>query len=126
MINLCLVVGTNALGEVPKLAAHEIEDALASGSRRFQSLRGNAHAAEESLERLAEVGIDGLERFGEFLAADLVDFLDGLLGIADGIDQVLALGAEEIVALLFNLMSRRRVRPAEVFVPPTVTLRAST
>ncbi len=33
---------------------------------------------------------------------------------------------KEIVALLFNLMNRRRVRPAEVFVPPTVTLRAST
>lgn len=32
----------------------------------------------------------------------------------------------EIVALLFNLMSRRRVKPTEVFVPPDVTLRAST
>ena len=29
-----------------------------------------------------------------------VDFLDGLFGIADGIDQVLALRAQEIVALL--------------------------
>lgn len=33
---------------------------------------------------------------------------------------------EEIVGLLFNLMTRRRVKPAEVFVSPTVTLRAST
>jgi LacI family transcriptional regulator len=33
---------------------------------------------------------------------------------------------EEIVALLFNLMNRRRIKPVEVFVPPTVTLRAST
>lgn len=33
---------------------------------------------------------------------------------------------EEIVALLFNLMSRRRVNPVEVFVAPTVTLRGST
>ena len=33
---------------------------------------------------------------------------------------------EEIVGLLFNLMNRRRVNPVEVFVPPTVTLRAST
>jgi LacI family transcriptional regulator len=32
---------------------------------------------------------------------------------------------EEIVALLFNLMTRRRVHPTEVFVPPTVALRAS-
>jgi LacI family transcriptional regulator len=33
---------------------------------------------------------------------------------------------EEIVGLLFNLMSRRRVNPVEVFVPPLVMLRAST
>ncbi|MBI5689338.1 MAG: LacI family DNA-binding transcriptional regulator [Verrucomicrobia bacterium] len=33
---------------------------------------------------------------------------------------------EEIVALLFRLMSRRRESPAEVFVPPEVTLRGST
>jgi hypothetical protein len=32
---------------------------------------------------------------------------------------------EEIVALLFNLMTRRRVHPVEVFVPPAVTRRAS-
>lgn len=32
---------------------------------------------------------------------------------------------EEIVELLFNLMTRRRVRPVEVFVPPEVTRRAS-
>jgi LacI family transcriptional regulator len=31
----------------------------------------------------------------------------------------------EIVTLLFNLMSRRRVKPAEVFVAPTVEIRAS-
>lgn len=33
---------------------------------------------------------------------------------------------EEIVGLLFNLMNRRRVKPTEVFVPPTVTMREST
>jgi LacI family transcriptional regulator len=32
---------------------------------------------------------------------------------------------EEIVALLFNLMNRRRVKPVEVFIPPTVTIRKS-
>jgi LacI family transcriptional regulator len=32
---------------------------------------------------------------------------------------------EEIVTLLFSLMSRRRVKPTEVFVPPTVVLRKS-
>lgn len=36
-------------------------------------------------------------------------------------DQVVA----EVVALLFNLMSRRRVHPTEVFVPPTVARRES-
>lgn len=33
---------------------------------------------------------------------------------------------EEVVTLLFGLMSRRRVKPTEVFVPPTTALRAST
>lgn len=33
---------------------------------------------------------------------------------------------EEVVALLFNLMTRRRVNPTEVFVPPLVARRAST
>jgi LacI family transcriptional regulator len=32
---------------------------------------------------------------------------------------------EEVVALLFNLMSRRRVNPTEVFIPPTVKSRVS-
>lgn len=32
---------------------------------------------------------------------------------------------EEVVTLLFNLMSRRRVNPTEVFVPPTVAKRSS-
>ena len=49
---------------------------------------------------LAEVGVDGLEGLGEFLARDLVDLLNGLLGVADGIDQVLALRAQEFLALL--------------------------
>jgi hypothetical protein len=30
-----------------------------------------------------------------------------------------------VVTLLFNLMSRRRVNPIEVFVPPSVARRAS-
>jgi LacI family transcriptional regulator len=33
---------------------------------------------------------------------------------------------EEIVGLLFDLMSRRRVNPTQIFVPPTVTVRRST
>jgi hypothetical protein len=46
------------------------------------------------------MGVDGFEGFGEFLARNQVDLLNGLLGVADGIDQVLALRAQEIVALL--------------------------
>lgn len=39
---------------------------------------------------------EGLVKFG---VADVVDFLDGLLGVGDGVEQVFALGAEELVAL---------------------------
>ena len=72
-------------------------------SARFV-LVGEAHlaeaAAEERLEHLAEVGVDGFEGLAEALARFDVDFLDGLFGVADGIEQVLALGVQEVVALL--------------------------
>ena len=52
-----------------------------------------------------------------------VDFFDPpLTCVGPSYDTVV----EEIVALLFELMSRRRVRPTEVFVEPVVTARAST
>src|ERR1019366_1152447 len=96
------------------LAAGEQEDVLqALAGRRADDidaaigdvlLVGEAHlagaAAEQRLEPDAEVGVDGFEGLGEFLAGNQVDFLNRLLGVADGIDQVLTLGAEEIVALL--------------------------
>ena len=64
-----------------------------------------------------EIGVDGFEGLGELLARDLVDFLDGLLGIADGIDQVLALRAQEVVALLgfLKLFHGRGVDRAQRF-----------
>ena len=50
------------------------------------------------------------------------DFFDPPLTCVGPVyDQVVA----EIVTLLFNLMSRRRVRPTEVFVAPQVFPRAS-
>ena len=50
------------------------------------------------------------------------DFFDPpLTCVGPDYDQVVT----EIVGLLFNLMSRRRVKPTEVFVPPTVAVRAS-
>jgi len=50
------------------------------------------------------------------------DFFDPPLTCVGPVyDQVVA----EVVGLLFNLMSRRRVHPTEVFIPPTVAQRAS-
>ncbi len=51
-----------------------------------------------------------------------VDFFDPpLTCVGPDYDRVVA----EVVGLLFNLMSRRRVKPVEVFVPPTAAVRAS-
>ena len=63
----------------------------------------------------AEIGVDGLEGLGEFLARNLVDLLDGLLGVANGIDQVLPLRAQEILALLrfLELLHGRRVHRSQ-------------
>ena len=64
---------------------------------------GQAHlaraAAEQRLERLAEILVDALEGLGELLARYHVDIRDGLLGIADGIQQILPLHAQEFLAL---------------------------
>lgn len=50
------------------------------------------------------------------------DFFDPPLTCVGPVyDQVVA----KVVALLFNLMSRRRVHPTEVFIPPTVAQRQS-
>ena len=59
---------------------------------------------------LAEIGVDGVEGLAEFLARNLVDLLNGLLGVADGIDQVLALGGQEVVTLLGILELLERLR----------------
>lgn len=53
---------------------------------------------------------------------DNADFLDpSLTTVGPVYDRVV----EEIVALLFNLMTRRRVKPVEIFVPPATARRAS-
>ena len=64
-----------------------------------------------------EVLVDGVEGLGELLARDQVDLLDGLFGVADGIEQVLPLRAQEVVALLrfLELLERLRVHRAEGF-----------
>jgi LacI family transcriptional regulator len=79
---------------------------------------GAAHAIKErgwSVPRdVAVVGVGDHEH---------ADFFDPpLTCVGPAYDKVV----EEIGALLFNLMNRRRVKPVEVFVPPRVTIREST
>ncbi len=79
---------------------------------------GALHAIKEAGRRVPQdVAVVGV---GDHEHADFFD--PPLTCVGPAYDHVV----EEIVGLLFNLMSRRRVKPAEVFVPPTVTLRAST
>jgi len=78
---------------------------------------GALHALKENGGRVpqdvAVVGVGDSEH---------VDFFDPpLTCVGPDYDRVVA----EIVGLLFNLMSRRRVKPVEVFVPPTAAVRAS-
>ena len=56
-------------------------------------------AAEELGEGDGEVLVDDLEGLVELDAGDVVDLLDGGLGVFDGVEEVLALGFEEGVAL---------------------------
>ncbi|MDO8542291.1 MAG: LacI family DNA-binding transcriptional regulator [Opitutaceae bacterium] len=79
---------------------------------------GALHALKSAGRRVPQdVAVVGV---GDHEHADFFD--PPLTCVGPAYDQVVA----EIVSLLFNLMSRRRVRPVEVFVAPTVTLRAST
>ena len=79
---------------------------------------GAMHALKEAGRRIpVDVAVVGV---GDSETADFFD--PPLTAVGPAYEHVV----EEIVGLLFNLMSRRRVRPVEVFVPPTVTLRAST
>ena len=56
-------------------------------------------AAEQLAERGLEVLVDLVERFFKFLPRDLIDLADGGRGIFDRIQQIFALGFEELVAL---------------------------
>lgn len=83
-------------------------DILAPGAYRAIKLAGRRVG-----EDVAIIGV-GDSEFGDF-------FDPPLTCVGPAYDTVV----EEIVTLLFDLMSRRRVHPAEVFVPPTITRRAS-
>lgn len=85
-----------------------VTDTLALGA-----LNALKAAARRVPEDVAVVGVGDHEH---------ADFFDPPLTCVGPVyDRVV----EEIVGLLFNLMSRRRVKPTEVFVAPAVTLRAS-
>ncbi len=97
------------------LAAHPKCDALFAVTDTLAL--GAYHAIKEAGRRVprdvAVVGVGDHEHAG---------FFDPPLSCVGPVfDKVV----EEIVTLLFNLMSRRRVNPTEVFVPPTVEARAS-
>ena len=47
-----------------------------------------------------KIAVDRLEGIGEPLARFHVDIVNGFLGVANGIEQILPLGVQEIVALL--------------------------
>ena len=78
---------------------HDVDAGLARSVRFGQAHLAGA-AAEERLEGGGEMGVDHGEGLFEFLARDLVELGDGLLGIGDGLQQVLALAAQEFESLL--------------------------
>jgi LacI family transcriptional regulator len=85
-----------------------VTDTLALGA--FRAVKG---AGKTVGRDVSVIGVGDTEH---------VDFFDPpLTCVGPAYDLVV----QEIVTLLFNLMSRRRINPAEVFVPPTVTLRGS-
>ena len=55
-------------------------------------------AAEELAEGSLEVFVDPVERFFKFLPRDLVDLFNRGGGVCDGVEQILPLGGEELVA----------------------------
>ena len=85
-----------------------VTDTLALGAYHATKLTGRAIPRD-----IAVVGVGDTEH---------ADFFDPpLTCVGPAYDQV----AEEIVALLFQLMTRRRVKPTEVFVAPKVESRSS-
>ena len=75
-------------------------DAALVGVLRVGELHEGLAAAEELGEGDGEVFVDDLEGLVELQAGDVVDLLDGGLRVLDGVEQVLALGFEEAVALV--------------------------
>ena len=89
---------------------------LSSGSVSSSSVMPGAAAAEERRERLLEVRVDGRERLAEARVRRLVDAPDGLVGLRDRVDEVLALRRQEGVARveLVELLDGHHVDRAEL------------
>ena len=100
---------TQHLGDAPACdALFAVTDSLALGA--FHAIKATGRHVPDDV---AVIGVGDTEH---------ADFFDPPLTCVGPLyDRVV----EEIVTLLFNLMTRRRVRPVEVFVAPTVVRRAS-
>jgi LacI family transcriptional regulator len=86
-----------------------VTDTLALGA--FHALKASGRRVPQDV---AVIGVGDHEH---------ADFFDPpLTCVGPSYDRVV----EEIVTLLFDLMSRRRVNPTEIFVPPVITKRGST
>jgi LacI family transcriptional regulator len=91
-------------------------EGLIDPQRRFSGLRrlwGDAHYARVRAARIAVVGVGDHEH---------ADFFDPPLTCVGPSNETIV---EQIVMQLFDLMNRRRVKPVETFVPPSVVMRAS-
>src|SRR5260370_8492599 len=66
-------------------------------------------SAEERLKHFLEVRVDAFKGFLEAAARFGVEFLNGLLGIANGIEQVLPLGVQKLITLLCFLILFERL-----------------
>lgn len=101
--------GTHLAGDPKCDALFAVTDTLALGA---------VHAIKASGRRVPQdIAVVGV---GDHEHADFFD--PPLTCVGPAYDRVV----EEIGGLLFSLMSRRRVKPTEIFVPPRVTMRDST
>ena len=76
-------------------------------------------ALEEPRKNPSKVLVDARQRFVEFGARNLIDLLDRLLRVFDGLDQVLALRGQEAMALgrFLVLIERHHVHRAHLLHP---------
>ena len=97
-----------AVHQVKELCDDLLDDGLALGA--YQAIKD----ADRRIPRdIAVVGVGDHEH---------ADFFDPPLTCVGPSNETIV---EQIVTQLFDLMNRRRVKPVETFVPPSVVMRAS-